>query len=70
MNSAGRPGKGKFRRPSSVNSARAGGLKVLSAGCFVLPAGVGPSGLIICSGQALSEIDGRVLLFQHSPSMS
>ncbi len=39
-------------------------------GCFVLPAGVGPSGLIICSGQALSEIDGRVLLFQHPPSIS
>jgi hypothetical protein len=31
VNSAGRPGTGKFRRPSAVNSARAGGLKVLSA---------------------------------------
>lgn len=58
VNSDGRPGRGQFRRPSSVNSARAGRLKV--------------SALVYAAhvrlAQADMNIDGKIV--QLSPGMA
>lgn len=39
-------------------------LRLAQFGCYVLPAGIGPSSAVVCSGQSLSKIDGKTLLYR------